>query len=91
MPESLTTGTVTLYGPCAQTGKIVEMTLRDGQMRRGKPGKAWAASILPPGQSNGLFASEDALNAWIAAHPDAKVESKGTVVEAYQSMLAAKD
>lgn len=88
MPETLTQGLVTVFGPCSQTGKLVEMTLRDGQLRMGSPGNAWAASITPPGKSNGLFASERALTEWIAAHPEVTISAKGSIVEMYQNTMA---
>ena len=85
--RTLTEGTVTLWGPCVETGAIVRMFLVEGKLRRGRPGNAWAAVIQPPGLSDGLFASDRAFTAWRERHPEARVTFSGSVVALYRRMV----
>ncbi len=83
----LSAATFVLSGPCAQTGRLVAMQLAGGQLRRGKPGNAWAADLAPPGSSDGLFVSERAFDAWRKAHPGVEVGFEGSVVAMYHSLI----
>ncbi len=76
---------VALRGPCAATGRTVVIEVGAGKLFRGRPGNAWAAEILPPGRSSGLFVSQRAFERWRAEHPEAQVGAQGTVLDLYQS------
>jgi hypothetical protein len=85
--DALTRGRVSLWGPCAGTGRIVRIELLEGRLRRGRPGSAWAAEIDPPGLSSGLFASERAFTTWRGRHENATVGVNSTVVDFYHRTL----
>jgi hypothetical protein len=82
--------TFILSGPCVQTGRLVSMQLTGGQLRRGRPGNAWAADVSPPGLSDGLFVSQRAFDAWRTAHPGAEIGFEGSVVTMYHGLVEGR-
>ncbi len=82
---------VTLEGPDVSTGRMIQMDLVAGRLRRGRPGSAWSAVVAPPGVTNGLFVNERAFEAWKAAHPGEEIAFSGNLVSLYHRLVEGTD